>query len=165
MIKRPTLLTLILAAVVLSGCATVAPFSIGEPYPVGGIQIDRYVWDTTAGRLARDGQVSAAAGYVWPIEGISKRLSLDVGPTVGSVIDSAIFTAPRATIGAHVGLDYDQFITLGIVPHYVTREPANRLASYGFGFQITTRLSNITDTIAGWFGDGVQDGIDEAFPK
>jgi len=154
-------------AALSAGCAS-AQFSERGGYSLIGMSLARAVWNDTTGRAARDGTVSASAGYAWPVVDAGGLWSFDAGASAGSVVDSKLFKGESKYIGIFAGFDYGEVVTIAATPHWITSQRADSLRSYGLGFQVTTRFSNLIKAaqgVADWFGDGVQTGINEAFTE
>lgn len=143
----------------LSLLLVTAPAAVtAECYTAVGAQFNRYIWSWETERIEQDGGVRATVGGLCEIvEG--QFWSLDAGLSAGVLMGSQMFEDGRHTLGLNVGADYDDAITISLVPHWVTGEPIEYSDSYGVALQFSTRFDNLLDGIATWFSDG----FDEAY--
>lgn len=153
--KNAAILTILTMLGLLIPCSLLGR---DDCYGIGGLQLNRYIVQN--GKIQGDGKIMAAVGYLCPVL-TGQVFSLDIGGSVGAVMDSAIFQGESTSLGLNIGLDYDGLVTGGLAPHWVIGQSPNSWEGYGVGAFISFRLESWLDGVANIFSGGV----DDAFQK
>jgi len=151
---------MVVSAFTLSTAQAASGDSPTACHGIAGAQFNRYIWDAASGNLRQDGVALASVGVLC---GVLRGdvYALELGGSAGMVVDSAMFENNRATLGVNIGIDYDGLVSVGLAPHWVTREPISESTSYGVGAFVAFRLGAWTDSIARMFSDGLESSFAE----